>query len=416
MDARTVCIRKGKTVNKHWFPGVIAGTYLLAMGMSLIQGKWKGDERIFHYPLTAKFAAEFPRFDLKHNYSSASSPLPYIVAASLGRVVGLSVASLRCMNLALSLAALWMFLRLARLLGVRHPREVSLLLLFHPYFLLCSVVFYTPMWGMTFGLFSLYFFLRDASRYDAWLAGAWSAAAVLSRQFDMFLPAGFVLLALRDGWTAKRAVPWGKLAALCAPQVLPLLLFMYWGGISSPDFTQHEIGLKPMNLVFFVAMVGFYYGWTTLYARFPRRHLLWLAVGLPPFFLFMPNWSDYQGMETMTGLVMHVCSLGGRFVPGGTATLVFGLYVAGFVVLVDALRQARETTPREQALWLLMALFLGVMSVNVASAERHFVGCIPLLILALRRPWPGLAIRLAGAVTGFVSFAYLFFWLFISNK
>lgn len=401
-------------MKKKLFILIIIAAYTGAACLALIQGELKFDEKKYHYPMVKKFEREFPKFDFKNNYSSATAPVPFIIIGTLGQIVPLNVYTLRIATLILSLLTLIVFYKILNHLGIPHKEEITLLLLFHPYYLTNSSVFYTPIWGMFFGLFSLYVYLKGRTAVHYFLAGLLSALAVLSRQFYLFLPAAYFLFLIWQRVNKKNAVSFSHFTVLMLPHLLPLAFFIYWGGIVSPDVRGHAaVTLKPMNMIFAIILVGFYFCWSLLYrCEFKRTHLL-IIVFVPLLFLFLPEWGVYHSGETISGLVMHLSDYAGHFITFGNVAFLLIFFLLGLLIIMVRLTEFQDPTGYDALFLFAIALFALIMAVNLRSGERHFLAGLPFLLIWLSRLFKRKNILPALYVMPLLSFFYLYYFLLV---
>ncbi len=405
-------------MKKHLFILIIIAAYTAAACFTLFHGELKRDEIKYHYPLVKKFEREFPNFDFTNNYSSASTPVPYMILAALGQIVPLNIYTLRITTIILSILTLTIFYKIVSHLGICNKEEITLFLLFQPYYLTNSSVFYMPIWGMFFGLFSLYIFLKGKTTVQYFAAGLFSALAILSRQYYLFLPAAYFLFCFfpkfSPGINKKGDISLTHFTALMLPHILPLVFFIFWGGISSPGFRGHEIALKPMNIVFAIILVGFYFCWSLIdNFKFSRLQLLLIAF-IPLFFLFLPKWSPYYGGQSISGIVMHLSDYAEHLITFGQVIFLLLFYLLGLLIITLRLTRFRNFTGYDALFLFAIAFFILIMAVNVMSGERHFLSGLPFFLLWLSCLFHRKNIRIALWVMAPFSFFYLYYYLFLA--
>lgn len=395
---------------------IIIAAYTVAACFALFHGELERDEIKYHYPLVKKFEREFPKFDFTNNYSSASTPVPYIILAAIGQIVPINIYTLRIATIILSILTLTIFYKILSHLGIGNKEEITLLLLFQPYYLTNSSVFYMPIWGMFFGLFSLYIYLKGKTTVHYFTAGLFSALAILSRQYYLFLPAAYFLFCFfskfSPGINKRDDVSLTHFTALMLPHILPLAFFIFWGGISSPGFRSYEIALKPMNIVFVIILVGFYFCWSLIdNLKFSRNQLL-LIVFIPLFFLFLPKWSPYYSGQSISGIVMHLSDYAGHLIKFGHVIFLLLFYLLGLLIIILRLTKFHNFTGYDALFLFAIAFFILIMAVNVMSGERHFLAGLPFFLLWLGCLFNRKNIRIALCVMAPFSFFYLYYYLF----
>jgi hypothetical protein len=404
-------------MKKHLFILIIIAAYSIAACFALFHGELKRDEIKYHYPLVKKFEREFPDFDFTNNYSSASTPVPYIILAALGKIVPINIYTLRIATIILSILTLIIFYKIVSHLGIGNKEEITLLLLFQPYYLTNSSVFYMPIWGMFFGLFSLYIFLKGKTTAQYFTAGLLSALAILSRQYYLFLPAAYFLFCFfskfSPGINKKENITLTHLTALMLPHIVPIAFFIFWGGISSPEFRGHEIAFKPMNIIFAIILVGFYFCWSLIDNFKLSRCQLLLIVFIPLFFLFLPKWSPYYSGHSISGIVMHLSDYAGHLIPFGHVIFLLFFYLLGLLIITQRLTRFHHFTGYDALFLFAIAFFILIMAVNMMSGERHFLPGLPFFLLWLSRLFNRKNIRIALCVIPPLSIFYLYYYLFL---
>jgi 4-amino-4-deoxy-L-arabinose transferase-like glycosyltransferase len=230
------------------------------------------DETLFHYPAIQRFFAELPYPDIR-DYSSATSPLFHVLFAFAAKVVGLSLQSLRLLNIAVSLTAVFVFYGL---IARTAPRNEALLftLLFglSPYFFGASFLVLTDNLGILFALLAIRALYRswESPEVRHWIVFCvWVCLAALTRQLYAWLAVGAVLTM----FLRKEPLRTGGLkTAGLAVAGLPLAaLVLVWGGLTPPTFQEQHVAssvINPRAGVFAMSVFGLY--WVAL---FPDRFI-----------------------------------------------------------------------------------------------------------------------------------------------
>lgn len=230
------------------------------------------DETLFHYPAIERFFAQLPYPDVR-DYSSATGPLFHVLFALAAKVVGLSLQSLRLLNIAVSLAAVFVFYGLVARTVTRHEALLFALLFgLSPYFFGASFLALTDNIGILFAL------LAVRALYRSWESGGarhwaavcvWICLATLTRQLYVWLAFGAVLTLFARGQALRSAaLKTAGLVVACLPLAA---LVMVWGGLTPPSFQVEHVSsstINPRAGVFGTALFGLY--WVAL---FPDRVL-----------------------------------------------------------------------------------------------------------------------------------------------
>lgn len=230
------------------------------------------DETLFHYPAIQGFFAQLPYPDVS-DYSSATGPLFHLLSALAAKVVGLSLQSLRLVNMVVSLAAVFVFYSLVARAAPRNEALVLALLFgISPYFFGASFLVLTDNIGILFALLSVHALFRSWETNQAryWIALCfWICLATLTRQLYAWLAVGAVLAMFVRGEPLRSAA--FKIVGL-AIAGLPLAgLVLLWGGLTPPSFQQQHVAasiITPRAGVFGVCVFGLYW-----MAIFPDRFI-----------------------------------------------------------------------------------------------------------------------------------------------
>ena len=403
-------------MNKKTFLIAAGCIYLLSISLSLFQGVFIKDEAEYHYPLVQKFSEEFPKFDLENNYSSASTPLPYIILATLGKIIGLNVYSLRLVTLLVSIGTLYYFYKILTIFNVKNIYQVVLLLLIHPYFIQNSVTLYTPVWGMFFGMTSLYYFLNNKKKYAYLVSGILAALAVLSRQYYLFLPASYIsYLFLRNIKYREKNLLYALLC-ISIPQLIYLPVFLVWGGLVHPDFYKHEIGLKADNLVFFFVVIGFYYGWAVgkSITVINKKLIYIFVIAFILFLLFTPEWYKHHGYSFITGIIMHISAIIDKISGFLSEIFLLFLYFTGIALVYRKIIERDFSNEKEFIIYFGLIFYIIIMIFNVRSGERFYLAGIPFIILTFKN---FISYRINNIIISpyfCLSISYVYYWFYFS--
>ena len=135
----------------QWLAFVLFALFFL---LSLTKvGSFTLDETLFHYPNMINFYQNGLAATFNSQYSAANTPLPYIIVASLAKLVSPSLVLARIVTGVLSFFTLLLAMRLLNRQGT-NPYSIFVLL-FYPYFFVNSFVFYAVNYGLFFALLGL---------------------------------------------------------------------------------------------------------------------------------------------------------------------------------------------------------------------------------------------------------------------
>ncbi len=277
-----------------------------------------GDEA--HFVETVRFFGAGVTWEKVRTYEEMSTPLPFLVSAAWGQQLGFDLPTLRWGNcLAGWLACLAVF-RLAGAAGLgRGPRWLLAgWFAALPYTLYLSAFVHTDM----LSILALACGLTGAVRRRWVSAGVWLAAALLCRQYLVFVPVGIAGAALWRGRADRRAaagalpaagLALAPLAALCA----------YWGGPQPANrlhtlYTGSGFAYHPDSLVVYLALVPVYlapYFVREFVRSLPNRSEPAVGVLVGAVVTFVPlsvsRVSSVVGIETIGLFHRFVRALGG---------------------------------------------------------------------------------------------------------
>lgn len=393
----------------YWLYLIISG-YCIGILMSLWHGDALIDEKSSNIPLVVKFTDELPAFDISNNYSSAGTPLPFIIISLVCKIIPPSIYTFRIISVIISLICVFIFHTILKQNGISNYGLISLLL-FHPYFYRLSFTFYLGLWGMMFGLLAVFYAFKKPSYINTILTGIFISAAVLSQQFYLFLAAAIPLMFIIKNYkelNIKRSVIHITLYFLS--QIPYLILFWYWKGLVNPVFQErYLVQLKFENAVFFFIMAGFYYGWL-LFRGFElrKKHML-LLLAIPVCIFFAPHYSgELEAGNSLSGLIMHALFIIGNYSPAINMLFVTGLFIIGILVFYE---KADKTL---NPLIIPPIVFVFAIAFSAVSGERYFVGVIPFMILLFgkRIQKEEKVLHLVIPVYIVLSVGYLWKWLY----
>jgi hypothetical protein len=379
------------------------------------------DEALFHFPNVMNFYENGWAALFNEKYSAANTPLPYILVAAAGKCFGTGLWLARIMTALFSFGAFYFALRIIEL--SEKPAYYALVIFFYPYFFNNSFVFYVINYGLFFTLWAFYLLKKRASQPSYatdLLTGILLTLAVLCQQFYLIIPFAIILYRftheLKNGSLSTKTSGRRFLVSsslLCLPMVLPVALFLQWGGLTHPNFHAHSLSFYPSTLVAILFVTGFYlflYAWQQ-YKQFRVLHYAVAAIvaGVGVWW-FRPVFSDLQGPGLFTGIAFRVITLTGKLAAFLPAIAMFMLCFTGILVVIALWRRSLSHWEKMTGIALFL-LALGYAS-NTQIGERHLLGWMILLFLLIL---PGFKKPFITGQIGWmalVGIGYFFYWNF----
>lgn len=353
-----------------------------------------GDEAHFVKTVNS-FGEEISIDSLKH-YEEMSTPLPFVVYALWGRMVGFEIDRLRLLSILIAMLTYMLFHRLlfestgsvvASVLG-------SMFLVAHPYMVGFSIFVFTDMLPIMFLITSLLSIRHDRP----WLLGLSLAGALLCRQYFVFLSLAmlaFYVLRLLD---KKRTIDIKMIWATVLAHLPVIGLFILWGGVT-PDnlikatYLKYSIGYHPSYFVLYVCLTFLFllplliYRFRTIYLN---RLLLLISAAICWVYWIVPVGPALPAVEVgipTVGLFHKLLryTLGGA---SGEHIVFFAAFCLGLPVLLFVFNDTRERIRTHHydlplSLNLIVVAFFVVMPFSYLGWEKYFIPLVPTLILRL---------------------------------
>ncbi|MGA9120207.1 MAG: hypothetical protein WB699_12655 [Bacteroidota bacterium] len=387
----------------------------------LTLGKYTCDETIFHFPNVINFYENGIDAMFNAHYSAANTPLPYMIVALAAKIFSPTLLLARIITCIISFCSFLAAMKLLELSDA--PLHLSFVFLFFPYFFVNAFVFYVVNFGLFFALLALIVVHKTLGRnsYGSdFLAGILFSLAVLCQQFYLVVPAAVIIARVLYALRGRMHVssPEFKTMALSGivmlvPMILPLLLFLRWGGLTHPDFRFHSIGFYPPTIVGILFVTGFYFAPFLLqsYKALTRgKVILALTLSVVLVFFFKPTFSNHQGPGLFTGITHHLIIAAGKIHPAFSVVMMIGLTCSGILVLVELITQL--SSEWDSGIFIACALFAIAYTFNTLIGEKHLlpytVFLFFLILPRIRKP-VALFYPVAMAVLGMSYFVYWFF-------
>lgn len=365
---------------------LILVSFLVFGIISVVFGKIQLDEREFHLPTAKSFYGE-SFFDaiIGDDYKTASTPLPYIITASLHKAAGIEPAlwSVRGVNIAVSFLTMILLISLLRDMKIT-PFPYIAVVFFYPYFLKPSFTFHMAGFGLLFYVLFLKY-VSDKRSIGQIISGLALCCAILSQQFYLILAALPFLQMLLPG---RANVTPGKILSLfvmifiCLVPVL--ILFFIWGGLTHPNFRTWGVQFSLQNLTGALTVIGVTF-FPVLMTELKNENPKWLvAMGLAGFlfcFFFFPKWSSVPGPGSMPGMTFNLLERITVFNPiGGMISKTFLIFWGLFSIKVLVKSNATNQN------WLMaLGLMVLAFSINKIPSERHM---LPMVVTAMIMMFP----------------------------
>lgn len=342
-----------------------------------------GDE-VYHYPLAERFTHDFEL--VGQSYSSAYTPLSYIVAGTLMRIVGPHLWFARLLNLVVGILGIIAFHRIAQHLTGRRSTWPALFIACAPYYLRNCSVFYMGNYALVCVLWSFWLLWRGGGRSSTVLTGLLLGAATLCGQWALAVAGTVVLCDLATAVLSrsdpqKRRAAWWRIASVVLFQMPSAAVFAAWGGFTHPSFYPYKLTLAPTHVTAVLAVFGFTFGLWTL-SRFRRTPLSRLSVGLLaiPLGLFaLPEVSGYQGPTLFTGLTAQILGAASAAAGFDAPLLLAPAAAIGLVLMVILMDSAR----RHVLLALSALALLVIYASSFTLGETHMMMAVSFVFLLI---------------------------------
>lgn len=201
------------------------------------------DERLFHLPAIYRFASSLNSMasllDAAKSYTAANGPLPYLILALWGKIVGFDISSLRFVSLLFSLGTVIVYYFVVKQIDAERSLLAAWLLLFYPYFFIYGFTLLVHSYALFFGMSGIYLFQRYIKTENVTcmvLSGLFLSLAVLCRQTYVVLATGVGLWGLLFYVTHRRSSY--LLVVFCSTLSGFALIFLIsmWNGLVPPKF------------------------------------------------------------------------------------------------------------------------------------------------------------------------------------
>jgi hypothetical protein len=349
-----------------------------------------------HFVETVKLIGQNPNIDSIKHYNEMSTPLPFVMYALWGRVVGFELYHLRILSIIVAVSVCFLFFRLCDLTFRSETLALSCTAFFvlNPYIIGLSVYVYTDMLTLLFMILGCLCILKQKEL----LLCLCLSGMLLCRQYSIFF-VGAALLYYGIGYVAEKRTECLRMALAVICSIIPLVMLMlFWGGLS-PDseirtvYSNESLFFHPSHVILYVMQLVIYllpfvvFNWKHLYGKltavvcaFLLSWLYWVFPVKPSKYAIMINRYTtglfHRAVRTFfqNELVEHIVFY---------VSFLLGLPVLFFFIRDCYVRISGRQYGIELFLDIAILFFIGTMSFAYMAWEKYFLPVFPLAILRL---------------------------------
>lgn len=401
--------------------------YFLFSTASLITLNPHFDEKYFHLP-TVKSFYENSFIDVINNstYKSSNTPLPYIIGAVVHKVIGIqpSLFSIRLLNIFFSASSLIFFYLLLKPTSI-YP---MLILFFYPYFLKPSFAYFISIYGLFFFLSSL-LFLYWVGNWSKLISGLLLSFAVLSQQFYLIIYLTLILYFLILKSNAAENLHFNKYLDLkfqishrqiflfSFSILIPLILFINWGGLTHPDFRVWRLKPNLINITSISIILGgmlFPYVLINIKQIDKKVFFICSILSLLLILFAAPVWTNTPQEGGIRGLTFHALALIGKQIPLMEFLLNVVLSTTGLLSLLLIIQSG--LIGKSFFIPLMILIFIAGFALTNLLSERHL---LPLIVLSyiyiFKTQIDKLFLKFWFAIQTSIGLIYFYYIMFIYN-
>lgn len=374
------------SVNRGW-QWVFALPFVVVFALTRFDHPIHSDE-VFFYRLTLEFGTHtFPSMQFLRTYDHTVTPLVFIVFGLLGRAIGFDLWKMRAVIALLSCFTLLLFHRLCRVRCIQTspwlPFYATAVLAFSPYYFGASIYYYTDIPCLFAMMVATTCYLADRPL----TGGIASGAALLTRQFSLFLPAAYALASLTKTRGPRLDLRRGALLLVPFGMVLPLIVL--WGGLSPQnrfrEMVQQVGYFHPAFVNYLVLATGVYclpLAILRLRTLFQWQRLLLVLLLAPLFWIAIPQ--PNAAVLNLPVETLGYLDIALTTVFGDHKTLpYFLLWLLGCLILYEVF-QAERTDPERFIPFAIGGFFLMNLFVYMVW-DKYLLMVLPFVLLSLAR-------------------------------
>jgi len=395
---------------------LLLSIYLLCSTVSLFQGQTKLDEHKNHLPVLQGMNEQgYFNYIFSDDYKTANTPLPYLFPLLIAKITSANSFLIisRSLNIIVSFITLLLFLLLLKRLESRYKYSV-LLLLFYPYFIKTSFVFYLSIYGLFFLLSAICLSTKE-TKLRSFSSGLSGAAALLSQQFIIALPFAFAVwkfLKRKDPFERKGITNY---ILFFLPFIIPAILFITWGGLTHPNWRFHSPTIDFTHFTALFTILGgvfFPFIIDKIKAINKSESIALMILSLLLTIFFVPNWGEYGWEGQVTGYTYNFLTRVNDISSILFFVIHFVLCFSGLQIFTIIIRSGKN---RMEMLIIITALILSfIYFFDTVFSERHLLPLVALLfILVIPRIQNKLLLNLWIIYQVVFGSVYFYYWLFI---
>ena len=349
----------------------------------------KHDEVVNHLPTLLTFHETNIFYAMQSdNYLGANTPLPYIIIAFLCKLfhVTPSLFIARLAGILIASLTIFIVLRFISFVPIKDYFLLILCFLFYPYFLKPAFTFYLAIYGLLFFILTL-LFLNKQNLRSIFFGGIFNSLAILCQQFYLVVPIWFLyklFIDYKNGNDLKYISK--RFFLFFLPLLLPLLLFVKWGGISNKNFPEHTVSFSFISLTNVTAILAILGGlfFPLIFEKMSKIKfklaLIFFIVALLLTIYASPHWHLVGGKGMISGYTYKVINTIITYIPTFAFILELILIFFGLLTLFLLYTKRNENKIINDYYILIIILIAGFIPFGMLS-ERHLLHLIFLVFL-----------------------------------
>jgi hypothetical protein len=230
-------------------------------------------------------------------------------------------------------------------------------------------------------------FIRKENPTSCFLSGSFLSMAILSQQFYLSL----IPFSLFICYKRTKAVNFTILNPLkCLlhfiPLIAPIILFVYWEGLTHPNYSRHSVAFSLTNITSIITIVGFTFLPVFIFNLGDlvknKRILYYAPAAVLLTVFFTPVWANGGGAGTISGLTFHSLEIISDYSPAIKYLIQVILILSGFEIIFQLFKIKNQT------FLLIVGLFFVGFLFNTVLSERHLLPMILTIYLLVLKNHP----------------------------